>query len=97
MGGTQGGCTGDADLAEVTGCGAAALLDESRITGLGNAFRAEVLHGMRCRRLVPPTFATSRSEQRDLTTRCAIGRARMGRWDAVRAFGTSAACRRASV
>jgi hypothetical protein len=65
--------------------------------GLGNAFRAEVLHGMRCRRLVPPTSATSRSEQRDLTTRCAIGRARMGRWDAVRAFGTSAACHRASV
>jgi formamidopyrimidine-DNA glycosylase len=58
----QSGCTGDADLAEVTGCGAAALLDQSRITGLGNAFRAEVQHGMRCRRLFPPTSATSPSD-----------------------------------
>ena len=60
------------------GCGAAALLDQSRITGSGNAFRAEVQYGMRCRRLVRPTSATSRSEQRDLRTRCAIGWARMG-------------------
>lgn len=74
----QGGCTGDADLAEVTGCGAAALLDQSRITGLGNAFRAEVQHGMRCRRLVPPTSATSRSEQRDLTTRMSSLESKLG-------------------
>jgi endonuclease VIII len=33
----------------------AALLDQGRIAGMGNAFRAEVLHGM----LMPPTRSAS--------------------------------------
>lgn len=46
----------DADLAYALvsahpGTIAAALLDQSRIAGVGNVFRAEVLHGMR----IPPT------------------------------------------
>jgi hypothetical protein len=68
IGGTQGDCTGDADLADVTQCGAAALLDQSRIAGVGNVFRAECCMGCGCSRLVRPTCATSCSERRDLTT-----------------------------
>ena len=42
---------------------AAALLDQSRIAGVGNVFRAEVLHGMRmsparpARTVTPEEFA----------------------------------------
>jgi hypothetical protein len=51
IGGAEGDCTGNGDLADVTECGAAALLDQSRSAGVENVFPAEVPHGMQ----MPPT------------------------------------------
>lgn len=51
IGGAQGHCTGGAGLADVTECGAAALLNQSRSAGVENVFPAEVPHGMQ----MPPT------------------------------------------
>jgi hypothetical protein len=67
LGGTQGDGTGGADPADVTECGAATLLDQGRIAGLGNVFRAQVLHGMRMpptrpAQLCNPTFRAPRSD-----------------------------------
>ena len=45
----------------------AALLDQSRIAGIGNVFRAEVRHGMRMPFVRPTCATSSRSERRDPT------------------------------
>ena len=45
----------------------AASLDQSRIAGMGNVFRAEVRHGMRMPFVRPTCATSSRSERRDPT------------------------------